>query len=273
MNCCSASGLTGTRTCTGVDYAERIYDSRRQNFWDYACPWQFATGNATVNCSCSQSAQPNARSRPTLRYTQPNSFGEYLQRVHGLAAADSGDNEADGGCEIARAGGPDRAGCVRCPIVPNCGNRDGAFASGEACAPQPVFKRRMVYNGGPVFKPASRLPILDRYQWAQPESMYYFDSPQEFAEAYDGIYNGNAALRARFNFQNPAEQTRLWAGVPPPVPPPAECANPSAPHQTCGDVPVPYYRNYLESRYACGCNRQRCTCDKQRDAAVGKRCA
>jgi len=323
-----ACGSTDTHTCTAVDYANRIYDSRRRNFWSYACPWQFATGNATF-AGCRLQTVPNARTTPQLTYAQPNSYAEYLAGVHNTCGpsdvilSDSLQIEQDAANwqqqqqqapisnvlqtpqrntvqqkpianvlqegdktpqqivdsnatlmesvpmnrpfdwperrrSCVAVGDTSRPGCRQCSIEPNCGNRDGTF--GGNCAPQPPFKRRMRYNGGPVFRPASSLPALDRYQWAQPESLYWFDSPEQWADAYAGVYSSDAAPRAKFNFQNPSEQTRLWAGVPPPTK--APCASEPgerAAYSTCAQTNVPYYRNYLESKYACGCNRQRCT--------------
>lgn len=232
-----------SRACTRIDYVDRMYDARRRNFWNYACPWQFATGNATFG-GCSLQAQPNARTKPLLRYTQPNSYSEYMCQVHNINNTEEQVKASDHF--------EDKRGCVGCSIVPV--NEDNTFD--EGCGPKPVFKRRMRDNGQ-TFKPPSSLPVLDRYQWAQPESLYYFDSPKEYAKAYDAIYNGNLTPEARFHFQNPAEQTRLWAGIPPTAPPvPFRSIEP--PYSTCGNVPIPYYRNYLESKGACGCNREQC---------------
>lgn len=309
----TACGSTDTHTCAAVDYTNRIYDSRRRNFWDYTCPWQFATGSATFG-GCKLQATPNARTAPQLTYAQPNSFAEYMAGVHDVcepskpsssnalsdnlssqkpianvllqddprkpianvllqakptnAAHSVGPRRSKpyawqewrqtGGC--VSVGDTRRPGCRQCSIEPSCGGSDNSGSFATSCAPQAPFRRRMRYNGGPVFRPPSSLPALDRYQWSQPESLYWFDSPQEWAEAYDGIYNGNITPRAKFNFQNPAEQTRLWAGVPPPTK--APCASEPgerAAYATCATTNLPYYRNYLESKYACGCNRQRCT--------------
>lgn len=161
-----------------------------------------------------------------------------------------------------RMGDGERVGCVHCSVVPH----NGSPGFCEGCAPQPPYRRRMVHSGR-TFVPASSLPVLDRYQWAQSEQLYEFDSPAEYREAYEGVYNHNAPLRVKFNFQSPGEQTRLWSGVPPPMPKP--CASTPPPQQGPGAPPIPYNRTYIDTRYACGCNRGRCA---SRSDAPGAPC-
>ena len=281
----TAGAGCGQRTCTGVDYVDRIYDWRRRNFWDYACPFQFASGNSTF-AGCRLLAQPNELTRPHLRYKEPTSYADYLatlgdypqvvtnvlatkKPLTNVLAPPKKKEITNVLSPLKKSDGLLREGCVGCSIVPNCGDRDGQFSFAacaecdDRCAPQPVFKRRMLYNGQ-TFKPPSSLPVLDRYQWVQPEAMYYFYSPSEYMQAYDAIYNGNLQPRAKFNFQNPKEQTRLWAGIPPASSGEKQQAASSNAGKrvddTCRDVPVPYYRDYLDSQYNCGCNRSRCSC-------------
>lgn len=255
--------------CVSQDYANQIYDARRSNFWDYACLFNFADGGATFpadNACCGRGATDVLAAKTEKRkrcqqtnivYTQPNSFAEYMRQVHDLGT-ENGSSSGRNGRTTSVCGPLCRCqNCRPCTIEPESGGGVyGSFRPG--CCPQPPFQRKMIPQGGPVFKPASALPVLDRYQWVQPESLYHFDTQAEWQKAYDGIYNANPALEAKFHFQNPAEQQRLWYGIKPPQQqkqgpqPKVECTQ-------CGlDVPIPYYRGYLESNYSCGCNQRKC---------------
>lgn len=254
-------------TCASAQYTEQIYDAKRHNFWDYTCPYRFATGSATFGASCgtgsisSQTSccgrhdaeQKDATAPADLRYTEPLSFAAYQARVR---ATDT--ETRDGQSEQVRASAPrcgDTAciGCRDCSIEPS-GNLT-QFAPG--CGPRPLPERRMRHNAV-VFKPASSFPILDRYPSGQAQSLYAFDNEQDYVDAYNAIYNGQMPLRSRFRFQNPKEQQRLWYGVAPRDIGERPKAMLRAECSDCQEVPVPYYRNYLESRYACACNRRQC---------------
>lgn len=253
--------------CTSGDYVNSIYDANRPNFYDYACAFSFANGNATFggNSACSRAAKEAAAlkkaTEPALIYREPVSYADYLRSVHSQQHQQQQYQQQATDMSLFNNStllqDPARcSNCQPCSIVP-CGSGSEPFQSG--CGPQPMFQRRMRYNGGEPFKPASALPILDRYQWSQPESLYTFDSDEEFQRAFDGIYNGNTALRAKFNFQNPREQQRLWYGIVDRQSQRCISSEPiAAATSECDSVPVPYYRNYLESRHACRCNRLRC---------------
>lgn len=242
-------------SCSSSDYANAIYDSRRANFYDYACAFSFANGNVAGRCNDKNPAvAKSAKEQSQLVYREPNSFGEYMKMVHATTNSIETNENASS------------KPTATCSIAP-CGNSGPNFSTG--CASQTPFQRRMRYNGSAPFKPASALPILDTYQWSQPESLYVFDTEEEYEEAFNGIYNGNLPLRRKFNFQNPKEQQRLWNGIgqnqqqpKQPKQPTLDATNCDCQSNRCystsSSVPIPYYRNYLESQYACGCNQKRC---------------
>ena len=257
-------------TCTGAQYADDIYDAKRSNFWEYTCPFRFATGSATFGASCGNgsiqsntsgccgsAAQSAADSIGALRYREPLLFAAYQQRVRATDVLEQ--NRAASGAvlnataDAPRIGDTACIGCRDCSIEPSC----GAAEFGSGCGPRPLPERRMRHNAVP-FKPASSFPLLDRYPSGQAQALYAFDSEQAYIDAYNGIYNGQAPLRSRFHFQSPKEQQRLWYGVAPPNIGERPAKNIRANCDDCQQVPVPYYRNYLESRYACGCNRRQC---------------
>ena len=158
-------------TCTGAQYADDIYDAKRSNFWEYTCPFRFATGSATFGASCGNgsiqsntsgccgsAAQSAADSIGALRYREPLSFAAYQQRVRATDVLEQ--NRAASGAvlnataDAPRIGDTACIGCRDCSIEPSC----GAAEFGSGCGPRPLPERRMRHNAVP-FKPASSFPL------------------------------------------------------------------------------------------------------------------
>lgn len=255
-------------TCASSQYARRIYAQKQANFWEYACPFQFASGAATFGTGCgsgsvlsessrccgsaSESAEKDKTLPANLRYTEPLSYAAYKRHVTAQDLDSS--NGKFGGHNLAPVvGDTDCLNCQPCTIEPS----SGPAKFGAGCGPQPAPVRRMAPNVV-VFRPASSLPVLNAYQWSSPESLYAFDSEEEYREAYNALYNGQMPLKTRFRFQSPQEQQRIWYGLAADNIGQQQAKDTRVQCTECGQVPIPYYRNYLESRYACACNQNKC---------------
>ena len=181
VNCCDAA----TKSFLFVDHIYRR--SRDRPFFRTACAVSRCAciNGALAHCGVDDDRNVDGKD---LQYTEPLSFHDYL---HPSANDDT------------RPVAP-------CTIMP-CGSNQRFAPFLSACQPDSSPFRRMVYNGGDAYRPASSLPVLDRLPYAQPGMLYEFDSTKEREIAYDGIYgHEHTVLRVPFRFHCPAEQERIW---------------------------------------------------------------
>lgn len=281
-------------TCQSVAYVANIYNNRRANRYpERACRREYNQA-AGVGCNL----KPSFVAQPFLRYTQPNSYGEYELRQQQQAgpllnktgepvrvndkgevlparSQVTGDKRPDPNAQKQQGGRyccnndgyrpyrvPPAPDCKPCAITLSCGK--GGF--GESCQPDEWFRRRE-YPVGVTHIPASSLPIIPTYDWVNPDGLYHYDSPAAFARSYDGTYGGHLAAYAKFAFQNEAERLRLQYGIQPPFPPqpPTELPAQTAPRfqlprpRAADEAPpIPYNQKYLDLTSNCGCNKSTC---------------
>lgn len=278
--------------CRDFSWVESIYDNKRVNRYpERACTREY---NQAAPLPCC--IKPSFLAQPFLRYTEPESYGEFREqelREAGPLLDKNGDPvRIDAQGEIVPLGGtvkrlpseckdpgvsayccnndgygayrtPPAPSCKPCAITLSCGN--GWY--GETCQPNEAFKRRE-YPVGVTHIPATSLPILTQYEWENPGGLYHYDSPEAMYKSYEGTYNGHLAAYAKFAFQTEAERLRLQYGIQPPFPPqlPGELpANVAPRYQLPRPLPadaapaIPYNQKYLDLTSNCGCNKSTCS--------------
>lgn len=241
-----------------TDYADNIYNDRRTNYWGHACARDL-NGFSPSGCY-SDPKKP-------LNYTEPRSFDAYMRQVHNIPSRVRHQGMTHEQCTACR--GKNKEPSL---IVPQ--NNAPPFCSG--CEPNRRPGGRRMVTQGRTFRPASSLPVLDRYNWMEPESLYTFDNDEEYQDAYNSIWNDNTPPTLMFNFQNPEEQMRLWyGGLAPKVSKiqrnAEKCCGARRGETPKGVPPIPYNKSYIDVRYSCGCNKAQCsTCGGNTVGGVDK---